>query len=41
MPDLRRRDGSIDLIIGWDSKTRSQAQPSVRVITDFIPPEGK
>lgn len=38
MPDLKNADGSIDLIIGWDSKDRAQAKPLVRVITDFIPP---
>lgn len=37
MPDLKKSDGSIDLIIGWDSKDRAQAKPSVRVLTDFIP----
>ena len=38
MPDLKHADGSFDLIIGWDSKDRAQARPSVRVIKDFIPP---
>jgi hypothetical protein len=38
MPDLKRNDGSIDFVIGWDSKDRAQAKPFVRVITDFIPP---
>ena len=38
MPDLKRKDGSIDFIIGWDSKDREQAKPFVRVIKDFIPP---
>jgi hypothetical protein len=42
LPDLKNKDGSIDLIIGWDSKDRDQAQPFVRVIKDFIPPtEGR
>jgi len=39
MPDLKRKDGSIDFVIGWDSKDRAQAKPFVRVIADFIPPE--
>lgn len=38
MPDLTNKDGSIDLIVGWDSKDRDQAKPFVRVIKDFIPP---
>lgn len=38
MPDLKNKDGSIDFIIGWDSKDRDQAKPFVRVIKDFIPP---
>jgi len=38
MPDLKNKDGSIDFIIGWDSKDREQAKPFVRVIKDFIPP---
>jgi len=37
MPDLKNKDGSIDFIIGWDSKDREQAKPFVRVIKDFIP----
>lgn len=37
MPDLKNKDGSIDFIIGWDSKDRDQAKPFVRVIKDFIP----
>jgi hypothetical protein len=37
MPDLKNKDGSIDLVIGWDSKDREQAKPFVRVIKDFIP----
>lgn len=37
MPDLKNADGSVDLIIGWDSKDRAQARPAVRVLTDFIP----
>jgi hypothetical protein len=42
MPDLKRKDGSVDLVIGWDSKDREQAKPFVRVIADFIPPaDGK
>lgn len=41
MPDLKRKDGSIDLVIGWDSKDAAQAKPFVRVITDFIPPTGR
>jgi hypothetical protein len=41
MPDLKRRDGSIDFVIGWDSKDRAQAKPFVRVITDFIPPTSR
>jgi len=36
MPDLKNNDGSIDFIIGWDSKDRGQAKPFVRVIKDFI-----
>jgi hypothetical protein len=38
MPDLKSKDGSIDFVIGWDSKDREQAKPFVRVIKDFIPP---
>ena len=38
MPDLKNKDGSVDFIIGWDSKDREQAKPFVRVIKDFIPP---
>lgn len=38
MPELKNKDGSIDFIIGWDSKDRDQAKPFVRVIKDFIPP---
>lgn len=38
MPDLKHADGSFDLIIGWDSKDRAQAKPSVRVIADFVAP---
>lgn len=38
MPDLEHKDGSIDFIIGWDSKDRAQAKPFVRIIADFIPP---
>ena len=38
MPDLQRKDGSVDFVIGWDSKDRAQAKPFVRVIADFIPP---
>ncbi len=37
MPDLKNKDGSVDFIIGWDSKDRDQAKPFVRVIKDFIP----
>ncbi|MFM7058013.1 MAG: hypothetical protein ACKO2P_13925, partial [Planctomycetota bacterium] len=38
LPDLQKADGSADLVIGWDSKDQKQAKPSVRVVTDFIPP---
>lgn len=38
MPDLKHNDGSIDFVLGWDSKDRAQARPFVRVIADFIPP---
>ncbi len=38
MPDIKNKDGSVDFIIGWDSKDREQAKPFVRVIKDFIPP---
>jgi len=41
LPDLKNKDGSIDFVIGWDSKDRAQAKPFVRVITDFIPPAGR
>jgi hypothetical protein len=37
MPDLKNKDGSVDFVIGWDSKGREQAKPFVRVIKDFIP----
>ncbi len=40
MPDLKNQDGSADFIIGWDSKDRTEAKPFVRVISDFIPPQG-
>ncbi|MFO1045577.1 MAG: WD40 repeat domain-containing protein [Planctomycetaceae bacterium] len=39
MPDLKRNDGTVDLVIGWDSKDRALARPSVRVITDFVASE--
>ncbi len=35
---VKSKDGSIDFVIGWDSKDREQAKPFVRVIKDFIPP---
>nr|MBP6783098.1 hypothetical protein [Verrucomicrobiales bacterium] len=38
MPDLKNRDGSVDFILGWDSKDRTEAKPFVRVISDFVPP---
>ncbi|MCP5553338.1 MAG: hypothetical protein H7A54_06815 [Akkermansiaceae bacterium] len=41
MPDLKNRDGSVDFIVGWDSKDRTEAKPFVRVIPDFVPPRGR
>lgn len=38
MPDLKNQDGSVDFIMGWDSKDRTEAKPFVRVISDFVPP---
>jgi len=37
MPDLKNKDGSIDFIWGWDSKSVITTA-AIRVITDFIPP---
>lgn len=36
LPDLVRRDGSYDLVLGGDAD--NGGQPTVRVIDDFIPP---
>lgn len=41
LPDGKNRDGSVDFIVGWDSKDRTEAKPFVRVIPDFVPPVGK
>jgi hypothetical protein len=41
MPDLKNRDGSVDFVVGWDSKDRTEARPFVRVIPDFVPPVKK
>ena len=35
LPDLARRDGSYDFVLGGDQEN---GQPTVRVIDDFIPP---
>lgn len=37
LPDLKKQDGSYDLVLGGDSD--NGGQPTVRVIDDFIPPQ--
>lgn len=39
LPDLNRRDGSYDLVLGGDSD--NGGQPTVRVIDDFVAPKSK